>query len=293
MAMPAAAESISKNLRGMLLMVLAGLFFASMHASIRFVSAEIHPFEIAFFRNLLNAVVLLPVLWRADFSRLKTKRLRMHVARGIVQGTSVLVWFSALALIPLAEATALNFLSPLIAVGGAALILREAVSARSWFAIAVGFVGMLIIIRPGIEVVSLGAILAIASATLLGTSKMMAKSLTAMDSSTTIVAYTALVATPLTFIAALFFWAWPSAGQLAWLILVGLLGTGAHLAMIQAYRCAALSSVEPLSYVRMLWAALFGFLVFGEIPEIWTWVGSALIILGAIIVTARKANSAP
>ncbi len=170
---------------GIALIVVGSAFFATMHGGVRFVSAEVHPFEIAFFRNVFGFLVFTPMLARSGLRLLHTRRLGAHVGRGAINSCSMLAWFTALSLIPLADATALALTGPLFVTLGAMFFLGETVRARRWIALGVGAAGTLVIIRPGFEEVSLGALLVLFTAFSVSGSKLIAKSLARTDSTVT------------------------------------------------------------------------------------------------------------
>lgn len=276
----------SNNMRAMGLMVAAGLFFAISHATIRHVTQDLHPLEAVFFRNLYALLFLTPMFWRSRRNGFRTQHLKLHLSRGVLQCVAVMGMFTGLSLIPLAEATALSFTSPLFVAVGATLVFREAAPLRRWLAIGAGFAGMLMIIRPGFAEISIGAWFMIGSAVLFAVTKMMAKSLSRTDSSTEIVAYVSFVMTPLALAAALFVWRWPTLDEMFWLTVIGVVSTAAQVLLVQAYRHADMTVVEPLSFARLLWATVLGFLIFAELPDPWIWAG-ALVIFVAGISLAR------
>src|SRR5690606_4502526 len=170
-------------------MVLAAALFASMHGTVRLVSFELHPFVVAFFRNLIGFAVLLPLLMRGGAALFMTGRFGMHTVRAAINSVSMLMWFTALSMIPLAEATALSLTGPLFVTLGAIVAFGERVRAWRWVALGLGACGALLIIRPGFEAAHIGMLLAIGSAATAGISKLFAKSLTRTDDPTTIAAY--------------------------------------------------------------------------------------------------------
>ena len=198
--------------------------------------------------------------------------------------------FTALTLIPLAEATALSFTAPLFATLGAALILGEIVRQRRIIAIFFGFVGTLIILRPGIEAVSPGALLAIANAITIAITVLIVKKLTTTEKPITIVAYMALLQTPMALIPALFYWEWPSLITWTWLFCLAGAGTIGHLMYTKAIQLAEVSQLQPIDFVRLPIIALFGYIVFAEQPSIWVWIGGAVIFLSTAYVTHREAT---
>ncbi len=273
---------------GIMLVISASAFFACMHASVRYVSAEMHPWEVGFFRNLFGFLVFAPVMLRSGIRLLRTDLLMLHVVRGSLNGVSMLCWFYALAVMPLADATSVSLTGPLFVTLGAIFFLGEKVRARRWLALGAGVVGTLIIIRPGVEEVSTGAMLVLASGVLVAGSKLIAKTLARTDGTMTIVAYLSLIMTIVTFIPALFVWRTPTVGELGWLALIGVLGSTGHLLVIRAYKYADVSAVEPVTFSRLVFAALAGYLVFGEIPDLWVWVGGGVIVAATSYIAHRE-----
>ncbi len=273
---------------GIMLVVVASAFFACMHASVRYVSSDMHPWEIGFFRNLFGFLVFAPVMLRSGITLLRTRRLALHVARGSLNGVSMLCWFTALALMPLADATSVSLTGPLFVTLGAIFFLGEKVRVRRWIALGAGVIGTLIIIRPGYAEISPGAILVLISAVMVAGSKLMAKSLARTEGTMTIVAYLSLVMTFVTFIPAMFVWRTPTLIEIGWLVLIGALGSTGHLLVVRAYKYADVSAVEPVSFSRLVFAALAGYLVFGEIPDIWVWVGGGVIVAATSYIAHRE-----
>ncbi len=274
---------------GIALVVIGSAFFATMHGAVRLVSAGVHPFEIAFFRNVFGFLVFTPMLARSGLRLLHTRRLGAHVGRGAINSCSMLAWFTALSLIPLADATALALAGPLFVTLGAMFFLGETVRARRWIALGVGAVGTVVIIRPGLEEVSLGALLVLFTAFSVSGSKLIAKSLARTDSTVTIVAYLTLTMMPITLVAALLVWRWPSAAELAWLVAIGAVGSCGHLCFVKAYKFADLSAVEPITFTRLIWAALIGYLVFAELPDMGVWIGGGMIVAATSYIAHREA----
>jgi drug/metabolite transporter (DMT)-like permease len=269
-------------------MVLASALFASMHGTVRLISFELHPFVIAFFRNLLGFLVLVPLLMRGGSALFKTARFGTHAIRATINAGSMLMWFTALSLVPLAEATALSLTGPLFVMLGAIVAFGERIRAWRWAALGLGACGALLIIRPGFEAIHVGMLLTVGSAATAGVSKLFAKSLTRTDSPTTIAAYLQFLMTPITLVPALFVWVWPTAEQFLGLIAIGVLGSLGHLFSVKAYAIADISFAEPIVFTRMIWATLFGFIAFSEVPDAWTWAGAATIIVATTVIAQRE-----
>ena len=199
-------------------------------------------------------------------------------------------FFVGLTMIPLAEVTALSFSAPLFATVLAVLIMGERVRIRRISALLVGFAGVMIILRPGLEVVSTGALFILGSSMVWAVAMTIIKSLTRTESAVTATLYAAVFMAPLTLIPALFVWTNPTFEQLLWLIGVGAFGTVGHIAFAQAFKVAEMSAVLPLDFLRLVWASAFGFLVFAETPGVATWIGGLVIFASASYIAFREAR---
>jgi len=269
-------------------MILAGAFFAAMHGTVRLISFELHPFVIAFFRNIFGFLVLLPLLLRSGLVLLRTQRFGTHLLRAGVNSISMLTWFTALSLTPLADATALNLTGPLFVTLGAMVVFGERVRAWRWTALGLGALGALMVIRPGFEEVTLGAVLTVTSTALAAISKLFAKSLTRNEDPAAIAFYVQFLMAPITLIPALFVWQTPTLQQLLVLVVIGALGGLGHLFAVKAYAIADISFSAPLTFPRMVWATIFGYVAFSEVPDLWTWAGAATISAATTIISYRE-----
>ena len=268
----------------------AMILFSTMGVFIKLSSSQLHPLEVVFFRNFLALFFLTPWIFHQRATVFKSNRKKLYTLRAVFNVVGMAAGFTALTLIPLAEATALSFTAPLFATLGAVLILGEIVRQRRIIAIFFGFLGMLIILRPGIEAVSPGALLAIANAITIAITVLIVKKLTTTEKPITIVAYMALLQTPMALIPALFYWEWPSLITWTWLFCLAGAGTIGHLMYTKAIQLAEVSQLQPIDFVRLPIIALFGYIVFTEQPSIWVWIGGAVIFLSTAYVTHREAT---
>ena len=268
----------------------AMILFSTMGVFIKLASSQLHPLEVVFFRNFLALFFLTPWIFHQRATVFKSNRKKLYTLRAVFNVVGMAAGFTALTLIPLAEATALSFTAPLFATLGAVLILGEIVRQRRIIAVFFGFVGMLIILRPGIEAVSPGALLAIANAITIAITVLIVKKLTTTEKPITIVAYMALLQTPMALIPALFYWEWPSLITWTWLFCLAGAGTIGHLMYTKAIQLAEVSQLQPIDFVRLPIIALFGYIVFAEQPSIWVWIGGAVIFLSTAYVTHREAT---
>jgi drug/metabolite transporter (DMT)-like permease len=288
--LPATARAVAGNpaLRGVGLMFVSTFFFAAMHGSIRYVSASIHPFEIALFRNLFALVVVLPWFYRYGIAPLRTQHFGLHALRAVFNIMAMLSFFYALSITPLSEVTALGFSAPIFATALAAVVLGEVVRARRWAAIAVGFLGTLIILRPGFEAIGLGQMLVLFSAMIWSCALLVIKTLGRTDSSATIISYMALLMIPLSLGPALFVWQWPAPHEWVWLITIGVLGGIAQFCMTESLRQADTAVVMPIDFFKLVWVTVIAYLAFAEQPDLFTWIGGAIIFGSAIYIAYRE-----
>jgi drug/metabolite transporter (DMT)-like permease len=278
----------SPSTRGIALIVLSTFGFAGMHTLIRYVSAEIHPFEIAFFRNLFGMVVFAPWLIRHGFAILRTRRIAMHGLRAALNIVAMLAFFTGLSMTPIARVTALGFTAPVFAALLAVLFLGERFRFRRWAAMICGFGGTLIILRPGFEEIDVGSLLILLSTFAWGITLIVIKMLGRTDSSLTITAYMNITLGLLSFIPALFVWTTPSAVNLFWMLCIGVLGTFAQLAMAQALKEADTGVVMPFDFLRLVWVSVLGYVLFSEVPGLFTWVGGGVIFASAAYLAYRE-----
>lgn len=290
---PRLSGNLRRTLRGVMLMVLATGCIAGMHGLVRHMTGELHPFVIAFFRNLVVPLFLLPLFVRAGWSVFRSNRIDLHAWRAAVGVIALLSWFYALSLLPLAEATALNFTSTIFVTIGAALFLRERVRLHRWSAVAAGFIGVLIILQPGRDAASLGGLLVLFSAMFWAASLVIGKAVTSHDGTVTIVAYMAVFTAVLSFIPALLVWQTPTLAQFVLLLAIGATGTAGYLLLTQALKEAEATVVLPLDFLRLVWASLFGYVLFSEVLDVTTWLGAALIALSAAYIAWREAQRKP
>ena len=287
-------NQFSPNFRGMLLMGISAVVVSISHTLVRGLSAEIHPMQIGLFRTVIPLFLLIPMLVRQGQQNgeiwWRTNRPGLQLIRGVFGGLAMMTWFYALSKIPVGDATALSFTVVIFATVGAALILREQVGIHRWSAVAIGITGTMIILRPGIETISLGAIITIISSFFWAAALLSVKVLSRSDTSTTIVFYSSLTFTALTAGPAIYYWSWPTWEQSMLLCLVGFLAFVAQMCVTVAIHKAETTAVMPIDFTRLIWASALGYLWFGEFPDIWTWVGGCIVFTSTVYITYREAR---
>ena len=283
-----ASVATADNLKGMMWMAVYSAFIAGMHICIRLVSEGMHPFEIAFFRNVFALIVLVPWFWQLGLNPLKTKRFGLLFTRGVLNSCCMLGFFMALSLGQLAEIAALSFTAPIYATLIGMVVFREKVGLFRWSAIFVGFLGVLVIIRPGFEEIGFAQVLSLTSAFGWAICMVMVKELGRTDSAVTITAYMSLVMAPLSLGPAMYYWIWPTWEQLGWLLVLGTLGGAGQLALAQSLRLAETHVVTPFDFLRLVFVSILGFLVFDQVPDIFVWVGGSTIFASVAFIAYRE-----
>ena len=257
---------------------------------IRHVGTEISPFEVVFFRNLFGLLVFMPWFLRRGVALHRPRRINLYLARAVVGIFTMTSWFYAVTLIPLAEATALSFTTPLFATVAAVVMLHEIVRVRRWSATLVGFFGAMVILRPGAGMVEVPALLVLGSAASLSVSIVLIKLLSRTESAEAIVTYHTVMLLPVSLIPALFVWQWPTAEQLLWLLALGAFAQLGTFLVARALALADASAIMPYDFIRLPFTALVGFVAFAEVPDIWTWVGAAIIFSSSFYIARREAQ---
>mgnify|MGYP006440413167 CR=1 FL=1 len=284
-------QRVPPPVQGAVLMLGAALGFSLMAGLIRAASTELHPLQIVFFRNAFALAFTLPWLLRVGGAGLRTGRIKLHLARAGLGLCAMSCWFSAVTLLPLAQAIALNFLVPLFATAAAALLLHELVGPRRWTATAVGFLGVLVIVRPGVESVTLATGLPVLAAAFMALAAVSVKALARTDSPGAIVFYMNLFLTPLSLGPALLVWDWPAEPRTwAAVVAVGFLAVVAQQFLTRSYQRADASAVVPFQYARLPFSAAIGYAFFDETPDVWTFVGAAIIAGAAVYIARREAR---
>ncbi|MDD9876697.1 MAG: EamA family transporter, partial [Magnetovibrio sp.] len=220
----------------------------------------------------------------------RTERLGLFALRALFTCGAMLTWFYAVSVVPIADVTALSFVAPIFATIGAALFLRETVRARRWTATAVGFLGAMIILRPGLVELTPGHWAALASAGFGSITVLIIKSLSRTENPTKVVFYVGLFLIPVSAVLAFTVWETPAPEMWIWIALIGPVATFAHVTLVKAMSLADASAILPFDFARLPFAALLGWLAFGELSDAWTWVGAAVIFASGAYIGHREAQ---
>lgn len=264
-------------------MMLSALGVVAMNVSIRQIADEIHPFVIAFFRHSIGICLMIPIFVRPGTNPFRTANLPLQGLRAILNVFAMLAYFLALTMEPLAKVVALTFTAPLIGTAGAIILLGERVSSARYVALAIGFFGAFLILRPWTVEISTGSILLIISSAMWGLALVVIKVLSRTDSPATIALYASLLQLPVCLIVALFYWQWPNFDQFMFMVLIAIFGCTTQLSLAQAFREADATVVLPADFTKLIFAGLAGWLFFSELPAIWIWLGGTVVFVGVFL----------
>jgi len=284
---PAPALPVATPLRAALLMLGSTLAFGLMAIAIRYATRYVPTQEVAFFRNAFGLLALLPMLIRPGSAPLKTQQLPRYFLRSAIGLASMLCAFWAIGHLPISQAISLSYSTPLFVTIAAVLWLGETVRMRRWAAVIIGFIGVLIIVRPGSTSFTPGTLVAVGAAVLSSLVAIQIKQLTRVDSADTVVFYTYVFWVPLSLVPALFVWVWPTGLAWVWLVATGVLGTLGQLLWTRALRLGEVSALTPISFMQLPLVSVLGWLLFNEALDRWTVIGAG-IILGANAYIAHR-----
>ena len=278
------------NLRGILWVGMSGMLFALLNVFTLIPSQHLNPYVMAFMRYFFGTLMLLPIVMKLGLHRsMSTNRLPLHLFRGCIHACGMFLWFVGLPLTTLASITALGFTGPIFVTIGAALFLGERVRMRRWMAVLVGFAGAMIIIRPGVGDLGLGAICILISTPIFSASNLISKALARTETANKIVIWQHLTILIFACPVALYFWQTPSPTDLLWFVAAGLCGTLGHICQQNGYQLADITLLQPIGFLSLLWNALLGYFLFFQQPDVWTFVGAAVIFASALYISHREA----
>jgi len=270
------------------LIVLSVFFSAAMSALLKLAQLDTNVFTAAFFRFLFGVLILTPIFLKTKLNVFKTTHLKVHILRVIINYPSMLLFFYAINFVSIEKANSLTFIVPFIATILAVIFLGEKIYLYRTFALVLGFIGMLVIVRPGMIEVSSGVYMILVSSFLWAVMIIITKKLSKDDSPLTILSYQYIFMLFLSFIFALFNWETPSLKTLIYLFMAGFSGTIFHLTLYQAYKMVDVSLVQPYSFLVLVFASILGYFIFDEVPDLYTWIGAGIIFIGILIISIRE-----
>lgn len=281
--------------RALLWSVAAGVIFSLLNALVRALSQQLHPMQAQFLRYFFGFAVMLPLVWHAGLAAFRPQRVSGQFLRGAVHALGLVLWFLALPRIPLADMTAIGFTGPLFIMIGAWLFLAEPMRWERWLATGIGFAGMVVMLAP--KLAGSGAqaggwhLVMLASAPVFAVSFLLTKALTRTETTAVIVFWQALTVTLFSLPLALPVWQWPDLWQWAGFAVCGLLGSLGHYCLTRSYRHADISATQSAKFLDLVWAALLGLAISGDVPSASTLAGGVVISLATLWLVQREART--
>ena len=279
---------MNKKLLAILLFVTATFFGSLMGVFMRLAQSDINVFTASFLRFGIGFVIILPYLFYSKFNVYKTNNIKLHFIRGIINVPTMYVGFAALMFIPLEQIQALHFIVPIIVTFLAVFFFKEKIRFVRISALIIGLIGMLVMLRPGIIEINIGVYMVLFSSLVWSFIIIITKFLSKNDSPITILTYQYSLVTFFSFFIVIFFWEMPSSIIFLYTFLAALSGTVLHLALIYSYKLVDLTLIQPFTFLSLIWASLFGYYIFGEEPDIFTWLGAIIIFSGVLIIFYRE-----
>ena len=279
---------MTNNTKAIILALVASVSGVTMNVLLKISLDDVNVYTAGFLRFFFGFILISPFIFYYQFQNFKTPNLKIHLTRGILNIPMMLLGFSALKFIPLEQIKAITFVSPIIVVILSVIFLKEKIYLIRIVALIIGLIGVLVILRPGIVSINVGAYMVLCSCSIWSVVVIITKFAARVDSPFTILSFQYTIVTLLSFPIALYFWQSPSSETITYLIFAGIAGTIVHLCINTAYKLTDLSVLQPVNFSRLLIASLFGFLIFDEIPDIWTIIGGLIVFFSILIITYRE-----
>jgi drug/metabolite transporter (DMT)-like permease len=278
----------SNSLIGIALALLSAFLLTINGAIGKQLGQELHPFFITFIRAFIMVLFMLPWIFRKGIGGIRTTRPGLQFINGVFFTLALFGWFWALPRLPLDLITAAGFTAQTFAVLGAIIFLGEKSERWRWGALVVGIIGALIIVRPGVDGVSPGVLAIIFSALCFAVAKILVKVITRTDPPDSVVFWQAFWVAVVAFPVALFFWETPNLEQSIWIAAISIVTIMNHLAITWAIKLADIGVIEPISFTRLIWAAIVGYFLFGDIPNVFTLIGGAIVLASVVYIARRE-----
>lgn len=277
--------------RGFLFVVLAGIVFQALNASVKLLVEDLPALQVAWLRWITGILWIAPFALAQGLGGVRSRDLKLHALRSVFHAGGYGLWYIALGSVTLATTAALSFTGPLFVTLGAALILGEKVRRARWLAVAIGFLGVLVILRPGVAEIGTGSLIMLASVPLIAGSNLVAKVVAARDTPAQVVFWQSVFA--MAWFTPAGIWLWQSVSAMQWLLAVvaGLAGTVAYFFLTWSYRLLDISAVQPLMFLGIVWASLADLALYGRTADAWTFVGAAVVVAASTMLVGRETKT--
>ena len=285
------ADFFNKKFLAIILISLSTLFEIMMFTVLRIVQSDINVYTTSFFRFFFSLIILIPYIFYTKFYFIKTNNIKKHLVRSSLNLPAMYLTFGALTMIPLEKINAIHFLNPLFVSIFAVIFFKEKIYIYRVISLILGFVGIIVVIRPGLIPLEIGSFMVLGSTVLWALCIIITKDITKEESAINILIFQCIFMSLFTFIIAYFNWELPSSDQLMLLFLSALFGNVFHLMINHSFKIADLTLTAPFRYSVLIWGSLFGFLFFNEIPDFFTWIGGTIIFLSILILTYYESKN--
>lgn len=280
-------QALSGNIRGSIIILIASLVSVIMSSLIKHVGQTIPVIEILFFRQIMVLIIISPVIFKNRATVFRSNIYGMHFLRASLSIFAMYLGFTAVVNMPLAEVTAISFARILFTTILAILFLSEVIGLRRWTSIIIGFIGVLVIIRPDPDNINIYALMAVTSALFVSAVQIILRKLSQIDKPSTILVFHSVSITLVMSVPAYFQWVMPSVDEMIFIVMIGSLMSLMQWMFIQALKVGEAAAIAPMEYVRLLYAGVIGIIFFSETPTVWTLSGAAIIV-GSTLYTMRR-----
>ncbi|HUS54174.1 MAG TPA: DMT family transporter [Thermohalobaculum sp.] len=288
----AEAPARDRTLVGIGWMLITTVLFVCVTGIVRHLGSDIPAVEAAFLRYSIGLVMVLPAFLPLLRQPPSAGQMKIYAGRGLLHGIAVILWFYAMARVPIAEVTALGYTSPIFVTIGAAFFFGEKLHLRRIMAVVAGFIGAMVILRPGFQEISSGQLAQLVAAPLFAASFLLAKGLTRTASPILIVGMLSLFCTLTLLPGAILQWRDPTLEEVAWLALTAAFATAGHYTLTRSIEAAPLTVTQPVGFLQLVWAALLGTLVFGEALDPYVFIGGGIVVAAVTYISHREAAAA-
>ena len=279
---------LNNNQFAIFLIIISIIFGTLMGTFIKLAQEELNVFTTGFLRFFFGFLIITPYILKTKFEVFSTKNLKIHILRSALNLPAMLLGFAALAMLPLEKMTAIHFIVPIIVTILAVIFLKEKIYLYRSIALVMGFLGMLIILRPGIIDISIGIYMALISSLIWSVVIILTKKVSKDDSAITILSHQYLYMSLFSFPLVIYFWDQPSLKTIIFILCAAMSGTILHIALNHAYKLVDVTMTQPYSFLGLVVSSIIGYFVFSDKPDFYTWLGASVIFCGVLLISYRE-----
>ena len=279
---------LNNNQFAIFLIIISIIFGTLMGTFIKLAQEELNVFTTGFLRFFFGFLIIIPYILKTKFEVFSTKNLKIHILRSALNLPAMLLGFAALAMLPLEKMTAIHFIVPIIVTILAVIFLKEKIYLYRSIALVMGFLGMLIILRPGIIDISIGIYMALISSLIWSVVIILTKKVSKDDSAITILSHQYVYMSLFSFPLVIYFWDQPSLKTIIFILCAAMSGTILHIALNHAYKLVDVTMTQPYSFLGLVVSSIIGYFVFSDKPDFYTWLGASVIFCGVLLISYRE-----